>query len=160
MPKLDPAPDTAPERFETGTLDHEGIIGTRAAIDFLASLALATGTRRQRLVSSLTALDHAGRALLTRLWMGLAAIPAVTLYGPKPDRPRTSTLSFSYRGAHPDDVARHLARAALFASSGDFYASTVIAKVCPEGVVRAGCACYATEEEVDRFVEGVRSLTV
>jgi selenocysteine lyase/cysteine desulfurase len=28
-----------------------------------------------------------------------------------------------------------------------------------EGVVRAGCACYTTEEEVDRLIEGVREIT-
>ena len=28
-----------------------------------------------------------------------------------------------------------------------------------EGLVRAGCACYTTEEEVDRLVEGVSRLS-
>ena len=39
FPKLIPAPDTAPERAETGTQNHEGIVGAAAAVDFLASLA-------------------------------------------------------------------------------------------------------------------------
>ncbi|HZG52856.1 MAG TPA: cysteine desulfurase-like protein, partial [Pyrinomonadaceae bacterium] len=39
FPKLMPAPDTAPERAETGTLNHEGIAGAAAAVDFFASLA-------------------------------------------------------------------------------------------------------------------------
>ncbi len=39
FPKLAPAPDSAPERAETGTQNHEGIAGAGAAIDFLASLA-------------------------------------------------------------------------------------------------------------------------
>ncbi|HEX6992265.1 MAG TPA: aminotransferase class V-fold PLP-dependent enzyme, partial [Gemmatimonadales bacterium] len=30
VPKLEPAPDSAPERFETGTLNHEGIAGVEA----------------------------------------------------------------------------------------------------------------------------------
>ena len=38
VPKLAPAPDTAPERMETGTLNHEGIVGAGAAVEFLASL--------------------------------------------------------------------------------------------------------------------------
>jgi len=39
VPRLDPAPDWSPERLETGTQNHEGIIGTGAAVDFLASLS-------------------------------------------------------------------------------------------------------------------------
>ena len=38
FPKLLPAPDTPPERAETGTQNHEGIAGAAAAVDFLASL--------------------------------------------------------------------------------------------------------------------------
>ena len=36
--KVQPSPDTGPERAETGTLNHEGIAGAAAAVDFLASL--------------------------------------------------------------------------------------------------------------------------
>ena len=32
IPKLDPAPDTSPERLETGTQNHEGIVGAGAGV--------------------------------------------------------------------------------------------------------------------------------
>src|ERR1700756_3871442 len=48
FPKLLPAPDSSPERVETGTQNHEGIAGAAAAVDFLASFA-AGATRRDRL---------------------------------------------------------------------------------------------------------------
>src|SRR5258705_4664051 len=38
VPKLEPAPEESPERLETGTQNHEGIIGAGAAVDYLASL--------------------------------------------------------------------------------------------------------------------------
>jgi selenocysteine lyase/cysteine desulfurase len=38
FPKLVPAPDYAPENAETGTQNQEGMVGTAAAIEFLASL--------------------------------------------------------------------------------------------------------------------------
>src|SRR5262249_12701508 len=38
VPKLEPAPESVPERVETGTLNHEGIVGAAAAVDYLASL--------------------------------------------------------------------------------------------------------------------------
>jgi selenocysteine lyase/cysteine desulfurase len=28
-----------------------------------------------------------------------------------------------------------------------------------DGLVRVGCACYTTEDEVERLIEGVRSLS-
>jgi cysteine desulfurase family protein (TIGR01976 family) len=160
VPKLDPAPNEAPERVETGTLNHEGIVGTGAAIDFLASLATRGATRRERLVDAMTMLDRVGQGLVRRLWEGLAELPCVRLFGPPPGRPRTSTLSFAYRHLLPRKVAEHLAESAIFASSGDFYASTVIARLgrAPEGLVRAGCACYTTEEEVDRFVAATAAI--
>src|SRR5438552_760758 len=39
FPKLGPAPDSAPERVEMGTQNHEGIAGAATAVDFYASIA-------------------------------------------------------------------------------------------------------------------------
>ena len=161
VPKLVPASDAPPERVETGTLNHEGIVGAGAAVDFLASLAPgAGGTRRERLVAAMRMLETEGNALVGRLWGGLAALPGVRLYGPGPDRPRTATLSFSVGSVDSGDVARRLAAEGVFVSNGDFYASTVVAKFRMEGpgLVRAGCACYTTVSEVDRVIHGVAEL--
>ncbi len=156
VPKLEPAPDTAPERLETGTQSHEGIIGAAAAVDFLASLG-AGDTRRARLESAFSALDARGAELLSRLWNGLSGIPGVRVFGPPPSAPRTPTVSFVVAGRSSTAVAQDLAERALFASNGDFYATTVIERLgmAPDGVVRAGCACYTTADEVDRLVEAV-----
>jgi len=51
-----------------------------------------------------------------------------------------------------------LAEHGVFTSDGNFYAQTVVEKLGVEGLVRAGCACYTTQEEVDRLIEGVQSL--
>jgi selenocysteine lyase/cysteine desulfurase len=98
--------------------------------------------------------------LLARLWNGLAAIDGVTLYGPQPDAARTSTLSFTVAGVPSSEAARRLAERGLFVSHGDFYAMTVVERLglALEGLIRAGCACYTTEEEIDRLIEGVREL--
>jgi cysteine desulfurase family protein (TIGR01976 family) len=156
--KLAPAPDTAPERLETGTQNHEGMVGAAAAVEFLASLG-GGETRRARLRSIFTQLHGRGQVLLRHLWDGLHAIDGVTLYGPTPGSPRTPTVAFTVRGRSPDAVAQHLAKRGVFVSSGDFYATTVVQRLgLRDGLVRAGCACYTTEEEVDRLIEGVREL--
>src|SRR6476469_8868583 len=155
-PKLAPAPDTAPERLETGTLDHEGIAGAGAAVDFLASLATG-GSRRERLERTFAALHRRGQELVERMWTGLAEIHGVTRYGPPPGRPRTTTVSFTVAGRSSEQVATALAAEGVFVSNGDFYATTVVERLglTAEGLVRAGCACYTTADAVDRLVEGV-----
>ena len=157
VPKLAPAPDTAPERMETGTLNHEGIVGAGAAVDFLASLG-GTGSRRERLGRTFAALHRNGQELIARLWHGLESIPGVRLYGPRPGEPRTPTAGFTVEGRTTGEVATALAADGVFVSNGDFYAATVVERLglAPDGLVRAGCACYTTSEEIDRLLAGVK----
>ena len=159
FPRLIPAPDYAPERVETGTQNHEGIMGAAAAVDFLAALAPGE-TRRARLAQTFAGLDARSTRLVAQLWTGLTEIAGVQLYGPGPDMLRTPTVSFTVRGIASTEVARRLAAQGLFASHGDFYAATVIERLGlgSEGLVRAGCACYTTAEEVERFVAAVRAI--
>ncbi len=159
VPKLVPAPDAMPERLETGTLNHEGIVGAAAAVEFLESLGQGA-TRRLRLQESFGWLHARGTALLERLWSGLGALPRVRMFGRPPGAPRTPTAAFTVDGDAASDVARRLATRGLFVSHGDFYAATVVERLGlgREGLVRAGCACYTSEEEVDRLLEAVRDL--
>ena len=160
VPKLIPAPDTAPERIETGTQNHEGIVGAAAAVDFLASLCTEQASRRQQLVKTFAELHARGAALLARLWSGLSEVDGLTLYGPHPATPRTPTLAFTMKGRSTNEIAVTLAKKGLFVSNGDFYAATVVERLgqAADGVVRVGCSCYTTSEEVERLIEAVRSL--
>lgn len=161
VPRLAPAPDWAPERLETGTQNHEGIVGAAAAVEFVASLAPdPAAPRRERLRRAFDALHERGKALFTRLWQGLGALDGVTLYGPGPTKPRTPTIVFTVRGHHSESVTRALAARGVFTSHGDFYAATVVERLGlgPDGLVRAGAACYTTADEVDRLIEGVKEL--
>jgi cysteine desulfurase family protein (TIGR01976 family) len=163
VPKLRPAPDAAPERLETGTQNHEGIVGAAAAVDFLAALAATAGpTRRARLAAAFAALHQRGTALVERLWQGLSAIPGVHLYGPDPSEDRTPTVAFTVAGLSSQEVCRRLAGRGLFASHGDFYATTAVARLgqSPRGLVRIGCACYTTDEEIDRLLHALREMII
>ncbi|PWU16154.1 MAG: cysteine desulfurase-like protein [Verrucomicrobia bacterium] len=159
VPKLAPAPDEIPDRLETGTQNHEGIVGSAAAVDFLASLAQGA-TRRERLVAALAGLHSRGEALLAQLWEGLSSIRGVRCYGPPPGRPRTPTISFVVADVPSSQVARSMADEGLFVSNGNFYASEVVERLGHSrvGLVRVGCACYSTENEVARLIAGVRRV--
>jgi cysteine desulfurase family protein (TIGR01976 family) len=161
FPKLQPSPNTAPERAETGTQNHEGMAGATAAVDFLASLAGSnSGTRRQQLQLAFRELHERGSKLLGRLWEGLSAIDEVRLFGPAPGVPRTPTVAFTVRGIPSIEVARQLATRGIFVSNGDFYATTVVDRLgqAKDGMVRAGCACYTTADEVERLISGVGEI--
>jgi cysteine desulfurase family protein (TIGR01976 family) len=165
VPKLEPAPETVPDRFETGTQNHEGIVGAAAAVDYLASLATEPvgperRSRRERLRAVFDELHQRGSDLLAQLWDGLSAIKGVRLYGPPPDAPRTPTLALTLANCPATEASRRLADWGLFASHGNFYALTVARRlgVEPEGLLRIGCACYTTEEEIARVIEGVRAI--
>ena len=159
FPKLVPAPDYAPENAETGTQNQEGMVGAAAAVDYLASLATGVG-RRENLQTVFAEMHARAVRLFERLWHGLSSIQRVTLYGLPPGSPRTATLSFTIEGLTSTEAARRLSSKGLFLSHGDFYAATVVNRLNlkPEGLIRAGCACYTTEEEIDRLIAGVTEL--
>ena len=203
FPKLQPAPDTAPERVEMGTLNHEGIAGAAAAVDFLASLAdvrtlglaspggrasgedlhrvensdgidgtdVRTGSssdrlneapvdRRVQLRSTFAGLRAHSAPQIKHLWHSLERINGVRLYGPPADAERTPTLAFTIAGVASTEVARRMAERGLFLSHGDFYAQTVVDRLGlqPEGLVRVGCACYTSDDEIERLIEAVKEI--
>jgi cysteine desulfurase family protein (TIGR01976 family) len=169
VPKVSAAPTVGPERFETGTLNSEGMAGTTAAVDFLAELeedeaeprAEAAITRSGRLDRLFPQLAEREDALLDQLWNGLDGIRGVRLYGPPPGPNRTPTLSFSVGELPAREVSGRLADdAGAFLSHGDFYAETLVERLGlrGQGLVRAGVSIYNTAEEVDRVVQGVEKI--
>ena len=159
VPRLDPAHDNSPDRLETGTLNHEGMAGAAAAVEFFASLS-SGATRRKRLETAFAGLHARAEELVERLWSGLSALKGVTMYGPKPGQPRTPTVSFTMRGHASREIAEHLAKRALFVSHGDFYAATIVELLghAADGLLRVGCACYTSAEEVERLIAAVAEL--
>jgi selenocysteine lyase/cysteine desulfurase len=161
FPRLIPASHEPPERAETGTLNHEGVVGAAAAVEWLAGLASGDGDLRARLAATYTALQERSRLQFRRLWDALGGMPGVTRYGPSPDAPRTPTAAFTIRDVASTDAARRLAEQGLFLSHGDFYAHTVVERfgLHPEGLIRAGCACYTNDEEIERLGSAVERLS-
>lgn len=166
MPRVASASDQVPERIETGTLSFEAIAGATAAVDFLAALATGQPTgagsdgRRGDLARAYAWLHARGETLFQRLWDGMNEIPGVRTHGPPPDGARTPTLGFAVEGADPERATAALAKRGVFVTHGDFYATTVVQRLGygTMGMLRAGCLAYTTEEEVDRLLDGVRSL--
>jgi cysteine desulfurase family protein (TIGR01976 family) len=160
--KVPPASNDAPERWETGTQNHEAIAGILACIGWIASIAGDDGDdRREALGRSYRAMHAHESALFRMLEDGLRAIPGVRFHGVARGQPRTPTSAFTVEGCTPDEVARRLGEEGVFVWNGDFYATTVCDALglsdCG-GLVRAGVAPYCTEDDVRRLIDGVARI--
>jgi cysteine desulfurase family protein (TIGR01976 family) len=98
--KVLPAANNLPERFELGTLPYELMAGTTAAIDFLADLAPDdAATRRDKLTTSMTALERYENELRQRIEIALTKLPGARIYSRA--RHRTPTLLVTFAGHNP-----------------------------------------------------------
>jgi len=160
--KLAPAPDEIPWRFETGTPPFADLAGVSAAVDHLAGLAGSpdtTGSRRERIVASMSAVAAYELDLFSRLHDGLAAMDHVEIIG-SPTR-RTATEYFRIRGRHPTAVAEHCARAHVNVWAGHMYAwelTGLLGVRDTGGGVRAGLVHYNDENDVDRLLDALDDL--
>jgi len=165
--KVRPATEDSPERWETGTQNHEGLAGVTAAIDYLAELGrrmrpktgdVGTSKRRLALLSAMEAIRGYERKLVEPLLRGLLAIPGVTIYGitdPARFDWRTPTVALRLAGQAPQELARFLAEQGIFTWAGNYYAINLTERLGIEtagGMLRLGLVHYNTAEEVARVV--------
>jgi cysteine desulfurase family protein (TIGR01976 family) len=157
--KLAPAPSSVPHRFERGTSPFELLAGVAAAIDWLAGLTDAEGSRRERLTASLTAIEQALEPLLAQMIDGLSAIDGVRILGAS--RRRTPTVSFTVDGRAPDAIAEALAQRRIAVWTGDYYAYELMRRYGLEesgGAIRASVVVYNNADEVERFLAAVEEI--
>ena len=153
----------APYRIETGTLNHAAIAGVEAAINFIASWGTGD-TLRTRIVNAMHNIHDHERELARQLHEGISSIPAAKIYGPSIDsQERTPTLSFSIGNINPEKVCYELAKRAIYAWDGHFYAIRtieVLDLVKDGGLTRMGIVAYNTPEEINRTIDALRSLAL
>jgi len=159
--KLRPAPEYTPDKLETGTQNHEGIAAIRPAIEFIADLGNGNDLA-ERVRTGFAAIEGHENRLAESIRAALADIGGIRLYQAASDVPKTPTIAFRAEGWEPKEFCRRMSEQfGVFVADGDFYASTLAAKLGileRGGWIRAGLAPYNTEEEIGRFIEGVRRL--
>jgi len=168
--KVRPAPERVPDRWETGTQNHEGQAGVLAAIEYLAALGRRSaptceGTRRAQLLAAYEAIRHYERGLSLRLVEGLLRIPGLTFYGirePARFDQRTPTVAIRTEGHTPRQLAEYLGERGIFTWDGNYYALNLTERLGVEstgGMLRIGLAHYNTVEEVDRLLSELNAIT-
>ncbi|MHB8539633.1 MAG: cysteine desulfurase-like protein [Candidatus Acidiferrales bacterium] len=167
--KVRPAPETLPDRWETGTQLHEGLAGVTAAIEYLAALGrkcdpAATITRRAALASAYAAMREHEMKLASRMIRGLIGIPGLRFYGisdPARFAERAPTVGVRLANCKPLDTAKFLADRGIFTWDGNYYALNLTERLGVEkdgGLLRIGLVHYNTAEEVDRLLAALHEL--
>jgi cysteine desulfurase family protein (TIGR01976 family) len=166
--KVRPAPDSLPDRWETGTQVQELIAGIGAAVDYLAELGRrcdpSAKDRRSALLAAYRATRQHEMALLSRLVEGLLAIPGLRFFGisdPKRFNDRCSTVSLRLANHTPTEVAAFLGERGIFTWDGNYYALNLTERLGVEatgGLLRIGLVHYNTMEEVDRLLAALREF--
>jgi cysteine desulfurase family protein (TIGR01976 family) len=168
--KVRPAEDVGPDRWETGTKNHEGLAGLVAAVEYIAEIGRTWGPGR--LVSSPRAFVTTGmeairgyeRELSLRFLRGVADIPSTRVYGiVDPERlgERTPTFAVRVGDLHPFETAKLLGERGIFVWDGHYYALELMERLGLQdtgGAVRIGFCHYNTPAEVDRVLDELASL--
>lgn len=161
--KVRPAPDSIPDRWMTGTQNHEGIAGALAAVDYLASLGHGA-TRREKLASAMAAIREYESGLTRKLLEALAARPRFRVWGitRQADLARRAPTVSITSAEHPAErIAAHLAEREVYVWPGNFYALELAEHLGVEsagGFVRLGLVHYNTAEEIDRLMAALDEL--
>ncbi len=173
--RIRPAPSNAPDKFETGTKNHEGIAGLVGALTYLAELGApghvapfgealpALADARNALLRSMTAIAAYETELSRQLVTGLGSIRGLRLYGlarPEQLGQRVPTFGFTLSGLPNLEVARRLGERGIFVWAGHHYALTLMDRLGlgEEGVVRVGAVHYNTRQEVTRLLDALADM--
>jgi len=167
--KVRPAPDTLPDRWETGTQVQELIAGIGAAVDYIAQVGRRSDAgavdRRNALLAAYRVTRQHEMSMLAKLIPGLLAIRGLRFYGitdPQRFNDRCSTVSVRISDYHPTDIARFLGDRGIFTWDGNYYAMNLAERLGVQdkgGFLRIGLVHYNTADEVDRLLAALREFT-
>ncbi len=174
--KVRPAANTLPDCFETGTLNHEGMAGITATIDYFAWLGETVADshhhqrhtkgnpRRQLVCAAMECLTDYEIPLTRQLIDGLTSIKGIKIHGitnPNAMEKRVPTISFTAAGHDPHDLATTLGASGIQVWNGHNYAIEPVNHLGlmeTGGVVRIGLAHYNTAEEVDQTLAAIDQI--
>jgi cysteine desulfurase/selenocysteine lyase len=132
-----------PHKFEAGTPNIAGAVGAAAAVDFMEQIGYDA------------VMEHEA-GLLRYALNRLAAIPDLSVYGPKDLAERSGVISFALGDAHPHDIATILDSEGVAIRAGHHCAQLVMKHLGVAATTRASFSLYNTTDDVDRLVDGLQ----
>jgi cysteine desulfurase family protein (TIGR01976 family) len=172
--KVRPAPESLPDRWMTGTQNHEGLAGVAAAVDYLAEIGTrhpvhcasfpGLSGRRLALHAGMAAIQEYEAGLANQILSGLEERPRFKVWGIR-DRHRLAarvpTVAITMEDRTTEQIAHHLAARQIYVWNGNMYALGLTERLKLEhrgGFLRIGLVHYNTFEEIDRLLAALDEL--
>jgi cysteine desulfurase/selenocysteine lyase len=130
-----------PNKFEAGTPNIEGVVATKAAIDFVNAIG----------INAICEHEH---QLLQKATKALLELPEIELYANSENK--AGVISFNIKGVHPFDTGTILDQMGIAVRTGHHCTQPLMQCLGIPGTVRASFAVYNSEEEINIFIEGVK----
>lgn len=134
----------APEKFEAGTPNIEGIIGLGKAAEYLMSIGM----------DNIEAYEMELRAYMAEKLRGLDNIEVYNLNN------RYGAIAMNGKGVFAQDTGSYLAANDICVRSGNHCAKVLHEVIGTDSTVRISMYFYNTKAEIDRFVEVARHISV
>jgi cysteine desulfurase family protein (TIGR01976 family) len=160
----------SPYCWEWGTLNHEGIAGITACVEYIAEIGRklkpSVANRRGAILAAYEEIVKYERALCERLLLGLRDLAGLKVYGITDSQRfhrRCPTIALRIDGRSPLQLATRLGERGLFTWDGNYYALNLTEQLDVEkdgGFLRIGLFHYNTVEEVDRLLAALREIGV
>ena len=131
-----------PNKFEAGTQNVEGVVGLRAAIDYIENIGYDNIQKIEKDVVSYARQE-------------LSKLDYLTLYMTPNEENHSSVISFNMNGVHPHDVASILDTEGVCVRSGNHCAQPLMRFLGIDSTCRASFYFYNTKEDVDRLVKAL-----
>lgn len=132
-----------PYKFEAGTPDIAGAVGTAAALDWLQAVGL-------------DAVHAHEMALLEEATRRVMKIPGLRIIGTAPGK--AAIISFLIDGAHPQDVGDVLNMEGVAVRTGHHCTMPLMARFCIPGTVRASFGVYNDEDDIDQLERALHTV--
>ncbi len=164
--KVRPATNSNPGKWMTGTQNHEGIAGTTAAINYLASLSDCNPrtSKRDQIKQAFELIEAYEKSLSVAFLEGIKKLKEIKIVGMTESstlNQRVSTFSLRSEKVPASIIAKELAKKGIFAYSGNFYAKTLMETLGYEdtgGVLRIGFVHYNNLEQVTIITDALKTI--
>ena len=133
----------APEKFEAGTQNIEGVIAFKKAIEYLSNLGLDE-------------VHEHSKELAKYVVEQIKDNPLVELYTKNPE---SGIVTFNIKDVHPHDVATFLSSYNICIRAGHHCAQLITHHLGCMGTVRASFYIYNTLDDAKKLVEAINAAT-
>lgn len=141
-------PDYFPNRLETGTLNVSGIVGLRAALNFIKNEGLEKILQKEK-------------SLVAYALERLEEVRDITIYGPKDADKIIGVISFNLKGKSGEEVAYQLDQEYGVMVRVGLHCAPSAHKLIGEhkgGTIRIGIGYFNEKEDIDFLVNALKEI--